>query len=211
MTESAGDVDGCTVYLMRHGDARPDSIRRFAGQVDWALNEVGRAQAAHWARELASVPFVRAYSSTLERAHEFAGIVCAGRRMPLDALPELCEISLGEWEGLSFDEVRTRFPREYARRGAAIADYRVPGGESFSGLAARAIPAFESIVRRTSGPVLIVGHAGVNRVILAHVLGMPLGNIFRLAQGLACLNVIQHSLDGWFVRSMNASPSWRLS
>jgi probable phosphoglycerate mutase len=87
-------------------------------------------------------------------------------------------------------QVRERFPREYQKRGRDLGHFHPPGGESFSDLQNRVVPAFQQIVARMQGPVLIVGHAGVNRVILCHVLGMPLGFLFRLEQPYGALSVL---------------------
>jgi probable phosphoglycerate mutase len=103
-------------------------------------------------------------------------------------------------------DVRCLFPREYEQRGADLVGYRPPGGESFADLAARVWPAFEEVVRHKSGNLLIVGHAGVNRTILCHLLGMPLANLFRLEQGYGCLNILDATNDVRAVRRMNILP-----
>ena len=69
--------------------------------------------------------------------------------------------------------------------------------------AARVLPAFEGVVQQSGENLLIVGHAGVNRIILCHLLGMPLENLFRLDQGYGCLNILEYSAGVWVVRRMN--------
>jgi probable phosphoglycerate mutase len=99
---------------------------------------------------------------------------------------------MGEWQGLSRREVAKRLPDEYAARGRDIVNFRPPGGESFADLAARVLPCWRDIVADGETQVVaIAGHAGVNRVILCHLLGAPLANLFRIAQGPACVNVIE--------------------
>jgi len=92
---------------------------------------------------------------------------------------------------------------EYEKRGADMVYYRPPAGECFADVAARVIPLFEEIVRYSSGNLLIVGHAGVNKVILCHILGMPLENLFRLRQDYSCLNVIDCGREKMRLREMN--------
>ncbi|MBI5896369.1 MAG: histidine phosphatase family protein, partial [Desulfobacterales bacterium] len=77
------------------------------------------------------------------------------------------------------------------RRGRDLEGYRPPGGESFGDLRSRVVPAFERIIAQATANILIVGHAGVNRVILCHLLGMPLAHLFRLGQDYAGLNIIE--------------------
>lgn len=192
-----------TIYLMRHGDSRPDHIKRYIGWTDLPLNANGHGQALRWQQELAGVPFRRIFCSDLSRSFETARIIAAGRDVPVRAHSQLREINLGAWDGLSVDDVCCSYPGEYAKRGAELASYRTPGGESFADLASRVLPLFKEIVRSMSGNVLIVGHAGVNQVILCHILGMPLENLFRLRQDYGCLNLIDRRKDGMGLRRMN--------
>jgi len=197
------DTAGCTVYLLRHGDSRPDAVRRFIGRTDYPLNETGRAQAEWWERKLSHIPFSHICCSDRQRAVETARIIGRKQQASLTILPDLREIDLGRWDGEPISEVRQRFPKEYGLRGADLIGYRPPGGESFADLSARVLPAFENTVSKAGNNLLIVGHAGVNRVLLCHLLGMPPANIFRLEQGYGCLNVLEHASDAWVVRHMN--------
>lgn len=192
-----------TVFLMRHGDIRQDNVRRYIGQADIELNATGRAQAISWRTELANIPLKRIYCSDLCRSHETACIIAEGRSAPVQPLSKLREINMGAWDGQAMDDVRSHYAGEYEKRGSDMVYYRPPAGECFADVAARVIPLFEEIVRNTTGNLLIVGHAGVNRVILSHILGMPLDNLFRLRQDYACLNVIDCGRDGMRLREMN--------
>ena len=203
MSHNTRTTGGCTVYLLRHGDSRPDTVRRFVGRSDGPLNETGRAQAEFWRRGLARIPFSRICCSDLQRSVETARIIGRRIKAPLTILPGLVEIDLGSWDGMPVSEVRRLFPGEYDRRGANLAGYRPPGGESFSDLSARVVPAFEDLVRHSAGNLLVVGHAGVNRVILCHLLGMPLTNLFRLEQGYGCLNVLEFAQNTHRVAGLN--------
>jgi probable phosphoglycerate mutase len=122
---------------------------------------------------------------------------------PIISHKELREIDLGEWEGLSFADVVRRFPNEFKSRGADIGYYRTPGGESFADCSKRVVGALHEIMKNSRGNILIAGHAGVNRLFLCHVLGMPLTNIFRLVQDYGCLNIIQYSSSGYQVKLIN--------
>ncbi|MDA8428537.1 MAG: alpha-ribazole phosphatase [Geobacteraceae bacterium] len=203
MNRSGQIQAGCTIYLLRHGDSRPDAVRRFIGRSDGPLNEAGRSQAERWRRELSRIPFSRICCSDLQRSVETARIIGRRIKAPLTVLPGLAEIDLGRWDGLPFSEVRRLFPREYEQRGADLAGYRPPGGENFADLSDRVLPVFEGLLKPSAENILIVGHAGVNRVILCHLLGLPLANLFRLEQGYGCLNVLEYAHEAWLVRSVN--------
>ena len=197
----------CAVYLLRHGDSRPDAVRRFIGRTDNPLNETGRAQAEWWRRELAQIPFNRIYSSDLKRSVDTARIVGRQFRAPFTMLPQLREIDLGCWDGMPVSEVRRLFPKEYDRRGANLTGYRPAGGESFADLSARVLPVFDEVIQQSDENLLVVGHAGVNRVILCHLLGMPLANLFRLEQEYGCLNILEYTSGAWVVRRIGCVPT----
>jgi probable phosphoglycerate mutase len=117
-------------------------------------------------------------------------------------LSGLREINLGAWEGLAVSDVQRRFPEAYEARGAHLAGFRPPGGESFTDLQKRVVPVFEGILCGPGSPVLVVGHAGVNRVILCHVLGMPLENLFRIEQPYGAMSIITPGGGPLKVRSL---------
>jgi len=196
-------VDRRVILLLRHGDSRQDHLKRYVGHTDTPLNERGRAQAESLRREVMRIPFAGFYCSTLRRSQETARIIAEKRAVPLISMPEFCEISMGLWDGRSMEEVRCTFPEEYRRRGEDPVHHTAPGGESFAELQDRIIPAFDKILYESEGPILIVGHAGVNRVLLAHLLGMPLANLFRLGQEYACLNVLVRENGLFRVHAMN--------
>ena len=203
MSQNRNDAYPTTVYLMRHGDIRQDNVKRYIGQADITLNALGRAQAMSWRQELAEIPLRRIYCSDLSRSHETACIIAEGSKASVQPLSKLREINLGAWDGQAIEDVRSLYTGEYEKRGADMVYYRPPAGECFADVAARVIPLFEEIVRSSSGNLLIVGHAGVNKVILCHILGMPLENLFRLRQDYGCLNVIDCGSEKMRLREMN--------
>lgn len=194
------------IYLLRHGEVDLHGSKCLIGQADLPLNETGFRQARWWRKELASVCFEHCCCSNLLRSRQTADTLSGLSQHPAEVLPERSEIHLGAWEGLSMDEIHSRFPGEWERRGQDLASFRPLGGESFSDLSARVLPALESILDRLRGNAIIVAHAGVNRVILCHVLGMPIANLFRLGQGFSALNIIDSSHGGLQLAALNLLP-----
>ncbi len=178
------------VYLLRHGETDIQEKKSFIGQTDLPLSRKGFEQAYCRQKELADTVFDRIYCSDLRRACETAQILAENRRVSIHSVPGLREIGLGEWEGLSMSQVRTDFPKEWRKRGENMAEYRPPGGESFADLYERVTPIFEDILRQPGDNCLIVAHAGVNRMILCYILGMPVANLFRLGQDYLGMNII---------------------
>lgn len=181
-----------TVLLIRHGLVSEDAEGRFFGAADAPMSPAGEAQIRELAARLRPRVTVEAiYCSDLSRSRRTAELLASGPAVPIRVRPALREIDMGEWQGRTRREVAERLPDEYAARGRDIANFRPPGGESFADLAARALPCWREIVEDGEAQVVAVaGHAGVNRVILCHLLGAPLANLFRIAQRPACLNVI---------------------
>lgn len=207
MERSKKNTPSYALYLMCHGDSRRDDVKRYIGQTHLPLNEKGIEQAKYWQQKLSSICFCRIYCSDLVRSLETARIIAQDRQISICALPELREIHLGSWDGVSVMEVRQRFPEEYERRGENLSDYRPPTGESFSDLRRRIVPVFERIAGGMEGNILIVGHAGVNRTILCHVLGMPLANLFRIEQPYGSMSIIACKGNSFRLRCMNLLPA----
>jgi probable phosphoglycerate mutase len=196
----------CILYLVRHGDSRRDKVKRYIGQRDPSLNPRGRAQARFLQLQLAGIDFTRVYCSDLRRCRETARIVAGRRGLRIRPVSDLREIALGTWDGLAMHEVRRRFPDAYECRGRDIFNYRPPSGESFADLKARVIPVFLDIMYRETGPVLLVGHAGVNRVILHYLLNRPADAFFDIRQVYGCLNIIERQGKRMIVREINIRP-----
>ena len=226
------------LLLLRHGQiVQNPHGRRFVGCSEVALDDTGKAQARAAGVALADLgraglPLRHAYSSDLSRGVDTARIClhsareCAlsgaqkdsrkndaggqGPCLEVLPLPELREICLGDWQGLGKEEVEERYPGQLERRGADLAGYRPPGGESFADLSARVLPALDRLARSVlaagSRLALVVAHGGVNRAILCAALGLPLAQALRLPQDYAHLNILVWRPDGLDVRAVNLAP-----
>lgn len=192
-----------TIYLIRHGEIPQATPRRFIGQRDLPLTDRGKEQIARLAPMLAARSVERVFCSPLTRCLDSARIICLRLGCRPDIQPALKEICLGGWEGLRVSDVRAHYPGAYEARGLDVAGFRPSGGESFSDLQKRVWPAFEIIVAETKTATVVVAHAGVNRVIICTVLGIPLANLFRIEQNYGCLNVIETGRQGIRIKGMN--------
>jgi len=175
--------------------------------VDLPMNREGFRQAEQLMEALLDVPLSAVFCSDLARCVATAEVIAKPHRLPCVTRRDLREISLGRWEGQSFDEVRRRHPEEFLARGRDIVHYRPPQGESVLDCNFRVIPAFYEIIGATWGNVLIVGHAGVNRIILSQALGRSLEDLFAINQTYGCLNVVCQRHPGLEVKLLNGSPS----
>ena len=160
-------MEPTTFYFVRHGESEGNAARIFTGQRDSPLTSRGRLQAEAVARELAPVKFDRIVSSDLSRTRDTAEVIAKRQGIPVEIIPELREINVGDRTGTSFDEARG-LPN-WTDDGFVS----WPGGETLDQVLARTLGTIERLTRESSGKrILVVGHGGVNRILLSHFLGI---------------------------------------
>ena len=221
------------LYLIRHGETEGADTKRYKGHIDVPLSNKGIKQMERLSEYLVqdsskrlnqqpnppSPPFSKGglggflnavYTSDLSRAVKSAEIIARPHVLNPIIMPELRERNFGIWEGMSFDEIRVKYPEEFEAWSGNPLKFKPMQGESTIEMRDRVIEAlnkiiFEirnrkseieknsSLVTRHSSPnsIAIVSHGGVNRVILCHFLGIPLENIFRIEQDFGALNIIE--------------------
>jgi probable phosphoglycerate mutase len=200
-------VSGRKLVLLRHGRTAWNAQRRFQGQADPPLDEVGRGQAYEVADLIAALRPDLLVSSDAVRAMQTAQIV--GDVIGLPVMPDarLRERGLGHWEGLTRDEVEQRYPDEFADW-VAGRDVSRRGGETREQVAARALAAFSELP--TSGTVVIVTHSATAMALANALLRIPqhmhsLGPLANChwAELYAETSEQGHGPDG-------SQPQWRL-
>ena len=181
------------LLLARHGQSVWNAERRFQGRTDVPLSELGIAQARALGAALGGARLAAAYVSPFRRAVETAEVALAGRDVPLVALDELRELSLGEWEGCTVEEIRGRDGDPYQRWLLAPHDCPPPGGEPLEAVNARVAAAVAHIAARhdPDDEVLIVAHGGVISVYACSVLGCSFNSLWRLRVDNASLTVVK--------------------
>lgn len=198
--------DGTTrLILLRHGEPEEAVHGRCYGRLDPSLSQRGREQMRQAWRLLDYQSPSAIYSSPSRRAVESTALRSID--IPAVAVDErLREIDFGAFEGLTYDEISTRYPQNYDQWMTRPTDVVFPDGESFAMMSARVREVLEQIRRKHSGETVVtVSHAGVNRVALAQALDLDPRRIFRLAQAYACVNVIDYAGGESVVLVMNAS------
>ena len=170
------------IYLVRHGQTQWNLEKRLQGATDNVLNDTGRRQAAELVPRLAGVPFSHIYSSGLRRAQETAAAFAG--QTPVTALPALNERSFGKFEGIFEDQRDAAVFAEFGKRGNVLDD-ALDGGESLQSQADRVKAAVRQITtRHTTGSIAIVAHGGVNPLVLAALLDIPVAEaVARIKQG----------------------------
>src|SRR6058998_3938083 len=181
------------LLLARHGETTWNAERRFQGRTDVALSPRGRAQAEALGGALRGYRVAAAYVSPFRRARETAEVALAGTGVPVTALEELRELSLGEWEGCTVDEVRAREGDPYRAWLLAPQDCPPPGGEPLDVVSSRVRAAMAHIggLHPNGDDVLVVAHGGVISVYACALLGCSFNSLWRLRVDNASLTVVR--------------------
>ena len=153
------------VYLIRHGlPDFPGGKRMCLGITDIPMGEKGLAQAAEMARNLPPVTTV--FSSPLTRAVQTAQAI----GLPVVILEHLREMDAGEWDGLTFERIRERYPELYAARANDLT-IPLPGAEDHAAGLFRFRGAMEEAAQSAPGDFAVVAHGGVIAQFLQSVSG----------------------------------------
>jgi broad specificity phosphatase PhoE len=168
-----------TILLARHGETDWNAVGRWQGHTDRPLTERGRHQAAELAERLADVELDAIYSSDLLRAVETAEPVAKRLGLRLQTLPELREVDVGTWAGLTRDEVAERFPDGFRR----WSDWQTgwENGETYDEMGERVVGAILRLAGEHPGErILVVSHGGAIRALQAAAAGIGIATFRRL-------------------------------
>ncbi len=211
------------VVLVRHGETDWNRERRIQGKTDTPLSALGRLQAQAIGRRLAATErFAAIHASDLARAWDTAQAIAHAAASHLathdatqdttrhttphttrDAVhspppvpvrqPQLREMDFGEWEGRTSAEISLSHPAEHARSRARDPDFRIPGGESFRDLYARAVSCVTALAHAHPGQsICVVAHGGILDMMYRHTHGIALDQprVFSLYN--AAFNCLEH-------------------
>jgi broad specificity phosphatase PhoE len=192
----------CRLVLVRHAIAEGDG--RFQGQRAVPLTAKGRRQLSELVEKLSRYRIHAVYSSDLCRAQATAEAVVGELGVKFEMHGALREMHFGCWQGLSWRQIATRYPRLSALWVKRFPRQQIPGAERFDQFVRRVRREILNLIAVNQGLcVLAVMHAGVIRVALARALGMRVRNLFQLALDPCAVNVIDYFQDGALVRSVN--------
>jgi probable phosphoglycerate mutase len=193
------------IILARHGHVEGISPERFRGRADLILTAEGLRQAEATARRIhANWTPAAVYASPLCRCRATAAAIARPFGLSPVTLDGLADIDYGEWQGLTPEQVRARWPELLAAWYRAPDWAAIPGGETLQQVLTRTVSALREVIgRHPDDTVVLVGHDSVNRVMLLHTLGLPLSRYWGLGQNPCAINEIEFSADGFTVLSMN--------
>ena len=205
--KQSSEPDTTYLYLARHGatDANMSEPYVLQGRgINKSLNPTGREQAAALGRFLSGVKLNGIYTSSMQRAIETGEIVAAHHDLPVTAIEDLAECDVGLWEGMDWTSIEQQHPDAYRAFIENSAENPYLGGESYGDVLNRALPILNDLLARHVGEsIAVVAHNVVNRVYLAHVLGIKLRKAQHIRQSNAGVNVIRYREGKTHVMTLN--------
>ena len=230
------------LYLIRHGETEGGQLNRYKGHIDVPLSENGIRQMERLSKyivqnrsksfkmvqsssnlnnveplnNIEQLKLTAVYCSDLSRALKSAEIIAKPHKLRPIVMPELRERNFGIWEGMTFNEIKEKYPQEFNAWVSNPLKFSPMQGESTIEVKDRVLTALNKILNHsnivqsssrvvqyssklnnieqsstTLNNIVVVSHGGVNRVILCHFLEIPLENIFRIEQDFGALNIVE--------------------
>ncbi|MCQ1529946.1 histidine phosphatase family protein [Lutispora saccharofermentans] len=192
------------IYIIRHGEAKKDSVFNFEGYPDADLTEVGLKQAQLTGKHISTVPFDAIYSSDLKRAMQTSDIISSyqqGLKVEIDK--QIREINMGVFHTSSEEQIRKDYPEFYNEFLKKDTDFRYPEGESGEEVLRRTLNFLESVKHKKFNNICVVCHGGVIRSVISHFIGLPQHKRFNLYPFNCGISLLRYDGDNFKVISIN--------
>lgn len=194
------------IYLLRHGRPQfPMNKECSISRTDYPLSLEGILQAKKLGDYFSDINISAVYCSTLSRSVQTA-VNIASDALPLFPQYQLRETDCGIWEGLTKNEIKERFPAEYEMRGIDPTSVVPNGGESLKDGLLRMQAAFKNIISASTGNIIIVAHATVNRLLLCSMMNKDISELYSIPQPYGCVNEIIYEAGRLYVGRIGFMP-----
>lgn len=185
--------------LIRHGETAWNAAGIFRGRADVPLSENGLRQAELLAEYLSDKKIDVIYASPLERARNMAEIITGRQGLEVKSAPDLIDIDFGEWQGLSHQEVKDRYPELHRQWVEYPERVMFPNGESLKQVRERA----EGFVKRLAASyegktAALVAHRVVNKVLICALLGLDESHFWNIRQDTGGITTFSYE-NGRFI------------
>ncbi|HHW18929.1 MAG TPA: histidine phosphatase family protein [Firmicutes bacterium] len=193
------------LYLVRHGRTAWNKGEIFRGQMDIPLDDVGRKQAHLVGEVLRGENISLILSSPLVRARETAEIIASYLPNVEVRIDErLTDIDVGQWGGLSLEEVRRRFPREFQVWADTPHLWTFPGGEGLKEVQQRV---WESVLSYAplldKSGVVMVSHRLTLKTLILKAIGAGLESFWNIRVDTASISVFEHAEGKLVLTALN--------
>ncbi len=171
------------IIIARHGEVAGNLAEKkaFVGWGDIPLTQRGLLQAQALGEYLKDETIDAVYSSDLQRARITAQNIADPHNLTVQVDADLREVNYGDWEGLNEAELVARYPQQWQARQSDPWNVASVGGENQAQMWARVLPKWNALVERHEGQTFVlIGHNGLIRILLCHLLGAPFANFKRI-------------------------------
>ncbi len=173
------------LFLIRHGESEWNRLNKVQGLGDPGLSLEGKLQVERLAERLAQEEIDLIYTSPLLRARQTAQAISDIGHAPIKELENLREITLGVWEGKSFEEIGRLFKKDYKIWLKSPSKTRIAQAEKLTAFKKRVTAAFKTITKNNAAEnIAVVTHNGVISVFLSYILNANFDQLFHLL----CIN-----------------------
>jgi probable phosphoglycerate mutase len=186
-----------TILLVRHGENDWVKKHRLAGWIEGIhLNENGRQQAADAAERLAALPIKAIYSSPVLRCRETADFIAKSQDLPINLLDEIGEVRYGKWEGKKIKKLAKK--KEWFTVQFYPSRMQFPGGDTLRRVQSRGVEAIETLAQtyRDRDIIVVVSHADLIKLVLAHYLGVHIDLFQRIMISPASISALHLAKNG---------------
>lgn len=179
--------------LVRHGYSENNKEKKYTGYQDVDLDEVGYAQAEDVKKYvLENFSVDKVFSSDLKRACNTVKPIADNLGIDVIQRSDFKEIDVGEWQGLTFEYIQKKYPKEYQECKNATDDFCFVGGESFGELKKRFVSALEKLASENDGKTIVIGtHGGCVRACISHFKNIPIQDIETPSNGSITIVVFE--------------------
>ncbi|MBO5228798.1 MAG: histidine phosphatase family protein [Lachnospiraceae bacterium] len=183
-------------HLIRHGRTDWNDLNHIQGKSDIPLNENGIIQAKKLSEQILAdrIPIVHIYTSPLIRAVQTADILSSSLGIPYHVHAGLREVDLGNWEGLTWEEVADRFPDDYNKWHVNRRYVTATGGESYNDMLLRTLDALKEIASVVSEDTAIITHSAVIMALLCYLNNEPFEKMKKFKAANATIITIDSNL-----------------
>jgi 2,3-bisphosphoglycerate-dependent phosphoglycerate mutase/probable phosphoglycerate mutase len=196
-----------SIWLVRHGQTELNKARRYQGASDSPLTPYGQQQVAALAARLRRMPFRAVVASPCGRAQATAEAIVGARELLFADDARWAEVNHGRWEGLTYAEVRARYPHEAGARFADALHGRASGGESLAEVAQRVGDGWRALLHANpGGRVLVVTHATPIQLVLCMLTAMPPTLHWRWRVDLGSVTALDIYGNSPIIRMVNHVP-----
>lgn len=182
-------------YLIRHGRTEWNDLNHIQGKSDIPLNDKGIRQAHTLADKIKAdnLPIRCIYTSPLIRATQTAAIISEALNIPYYTLDGLREVDLGDWEGLTWEDIAEKFPENYRHWYIERRYTKAHGGESYNDMLLRTLDALNGLASACNEDIAIVSHSAVIMALMCYINKVPFTQMRNYKPANASITVIDSS------------------